>query len=170
MTGKKLRAPQQSVPMGEKSKVVFANGCFDILHAGHIKLLQICVERKRFYDSAKLIIGIDSDEKIKKDKGAHRPYFNLEERITHLKIIFPQIDDIMPFNTNEELELIIKKHTPEMIKGSNWLGNVVGEKWCKNIFWVSTDLRLPSTSEIVQRVEKQQIKRLRQMHPGADIW
>ena len=76
---------------------VWTNGCFDILHRGHIELFKYA---KSLGDE--LVVGIDSDEKVKKDKGKNRPIINLQDRIFMLQSI-KYIDKVIPFDTTKEL-------------------------------------------------------------------
>ena len=63
------------------SKTVFTNGCFDILHPGHIELFKV---GKSLGDT--LIVAIDSDEKVRKAKGESRPINNIPVSYTHLTL------------------------------------------------------------------------------------
>ena len=63
-------------------RIVWTNGCFDILHPGHIELFKAC---KALGD--RLIVGVDTDKKVSEDKGSQRPINNLEYRKTMLECI-----------------------------------------------------------------------------------
>lgn len=113
---------------------VFTNGCFDGgLHAGHVNLLVKC--RSLAGRHGKVVVAIDADMKVRADKGPTRPIFSYNEREQHLKsltypidsLIIPLIDDVMFFDTNENLYELIKRVEPKFIvKGSDWKGNVIG--------------------------------------------
>ena len=111
------------------SKTIFTNGCFDILHPGHIELFKV---GKSLGD--KLIVAIDSDEKVKKDKGSTRPINNQHFRKSMLESI-RYIDLVLIFNTREELEQLIELYAPDtLLIGGDWRGReVVGEKYAKEV-------------------------------------
>jgi D-beta-D-heptose 7-phosphate kinase/D-beta-D-heptose 1-phosphate adenosyltransferase len=81
-----------------------------------------------------LIVGIDSDEKVKKDKGADRPFNSAKDRKFALECI-RYIDEVIIFNSREELEQEIKQLSPDvMVIGSDWKGKtVVGEQYCTEL-------------------------------------
>lgn len=110
-------------------KIVWCNGCFDILHPGHIELFKVA---KSLGD--KLIVGIDSDEKVKKDKGYSRPINSLSFRKTMLESIC-YIDCVIPFDTREGLEQLIELYSPDvLVVGGDWRnGDVVGRKYAKEV-------------------------------------
>ena len=82
--------------------VCFVNGCFDVLHVGHVRLFKFA---KKLADQ--LIVAVDSDERIRGSKGLDRPYNNLEDRIEMLSSI-RFIDKVLSFDSNESLEKLIK--------------------------------------------------------------
>ena len=108
---------------------IFANGCFDILHRGHIELFKYAKSLGN-----KLIVGIDSDEKVKRDKGEDRPFNYLKDRIAMLEAI-KYIDEVVSFDTRQELEDLIKTHNPDvLVVGSDWKGKeVVGDIFAKEV-------------------------------------
>jgi rfaE bifunctional protein nucleotidyltransferase chain/domain len=108
---------------------IWTNGCFDILHLGHIELFKYT---KSLGDE--LTVGIDSDRKVMRDKGPYRPINNLEDRIEMLKAI-RYIDRIIPFDSSGELECLIKCYKPDVIVvGSDWKGKIViGEQYTKEV-------------------------------------
>ena len=112
-----------------KTKIVFVNGCFDILHPGHIKLFE---EASRLGNY--VVVGIDSDRKIKEMKGQNRPINSQSQRKTMLECI-RYIDKVLVFDTPEELEELVKLYKPDiMIVGSDWKGKeVVGSNYAKEV-------------------------------------
>ena len=103
---------------------IWTSGCFDILHRGHIELFKYA---KSLGD--RLVIGIDSDSKVKKDKGESRPFNRSEDRKFILESI-KYVDEVLVFNSAEQLENLIKDNFPDiMIVGSDWRGKkVVGSE------------------------------------------
>ena len=110
-------------------RIIWTNGCFDILHRGHIELLRYA---KSLGD--KLIVGIDSDERVKLDKGGDRPINNLSDRM-HILSAIKYVDMVLPFNSTEELEIKIKYWSPVvMVIGSDWKGKkVVGQEYTSKV-------------------------------------
>ena len=117
LTGKKL----------SEKKIVFTNGCFDILHYGHIKLL---LESKKQGDL--LIVGLNSDDSIKKIKGPKRPINNDNQRSLMLAS-FSYVDFIVFFNDPTPIKLI-KKIKPNIItKGGDYnLNSIIGANYILN--------------------------------------
>ena len=101
---------------------VWTNGCFDILHRGHIELFRYA---KSLGDE--LVVGIDTDEKVKLDKGEDRPINNLQDRMYMLQSI-KYIDKVIPFDSTKDLEKTIKWYRPNIMEiGSDWKGkDVIG--------------------------------------------
>jgi len=97
-----------------ESKIIFTNGCFDILHRGHIKYLE---RSKKLGD--KLIVGLNSDASIKRLKGESRPINNEEDRKTLLESL-KYVDEVIIFDEDTPYELI-KKIKPDIItKGGDY--------------------------------------------------
>src|SRR5690606_2514526 len=95
-------------------KTVFTNGCFDVLHPGHIDLLA----RARALGT-RLVVGINSDESVRRIKGADRPIFSQDQR-RQMLLALVSVDDVYIF---EELtpELLIKDIKPDvLVKGGDW--------------------------------------------------
>ena len=110
---------------------VWVNGCFDILHRGHFELLNYA---KSLGD--RLIVGIDSDEKVAQDKGPDRPYNNLEDRHYALESL-KAIDQIYVFDSKDHLEWLVQKEQPDiLVVGSDWKGKeIVGGQYAKKIVY-----------------------------------
>ena len=127
-------------------KIVWCNGTFDILHPGHIELFKVGASLGN-----KLIVATDTDEKIRQDKGASKPINNLCDRISMLQAI-KYIDEVLYFNTREELEGLIKLYMPDiLLLGDDWQGgDVVGKEYARQIRFLP---RLNySTTEIITKI------------------
>ena len=110
----------------EKSmKSIFVNGTFDILHPGHIQLLNYA---KSLGDT--LTVGIDSDRRVKEKKGYTRPVYNVGDRAYMLQNL-KAVDYVVIFDSDEELERCIKTVKPDiMVVGSDWKGkSVIGSMY-----------------------------------------
>ena len=107
-----------------KKTIVFTNGCFDLLHKGHIDLLAVA---SKYGD--KLIVGINSDESVKKLKGEDRPVENQKTRKKNLLKI-KYVDDVYVFEESTPLN-IIKSICPDvLVKGADYtVPEIVGSKF-----------------------------------------
>tara|TARA_A200000113_G_scaffold219544_1_gene228454 strand:- start:369 stop:767 length:399 start_codon:yes stop_codon:yes gene_type:complete len=110
-------------------KISFVNGCFDVLHPGHIKLLEYA---RSFGDY--LIVAIDSDRKVAEMKGSERPIFSQSDRSLMLSSI-RHVDVVHIFDTKTELEELLESIKPDtMVVGSDWKGKeVVGSHYAKSV-------------------------------------
>ena len=88
---------------------IWSNGCYDILHRGHLELLRYA---RSLGD--KLVVGIDSDKKVKKSKGEGRPVNNQDDRKFFLESLI-YVDEVVIFNTAEELEGRVQSIRPKFI-------------------------------------------------------
>ena len=114
-----------------EEKIIWTNGCFDVLHRGHIELFKYA---KSLGDE--LIVGIDSDEKVKKDKGKFRPINTMRDRKFILESI-KYIDKVITFNSTQGLEDTIETILPNiMVIGSDWKGKtVIGQQYTDELIF-----------------------------------
>jgi D-glycero-beta-D-manno-heptose 1-phosphate adenylyltransferase len=106
----------------ENKKVVFTNGCFDILHAGHVDYL---TKAKALGDV--LIVGINSDLSVKKIKGKNRPVIPEDERALLISSLKP-VDYVTFFDEPTPKELIELLIPDILVKGADWsIDNIVGK-------------------------------------------
>jgi len=104
-----------------KKKIVFTNGCFDILHAGHADYLK---KAKSLGDI--LVVGINSDESIRRIKGEKRPIIPQELRAFLLDSLKP-VDYVVIFEEDTPLELIKAIKPDVLVKGADWdVDKIVG--------------------------------------------
>jgi len=126
---------------------VFVNGTFDVLHAGHLALLNYAKSLGNY-----LIVGIDTDERVKEKKGSARPVNSAEDRALML-VNLKAVDEVRYFSSDEELENIVKSIKPDiMVVGSDWKNkSVIGSYYAaKLIFFDRIDEY--STTKIVQSI------------------
>lgn len=102
-------------------KIVFTNGCFDILHLGHIDYLEKAREK-----GDKLILGLNSDSSVKILKGENRP-INEEKSRARMVAALSFVDAVILFSEQTPLELIKKINPDALIKGNDYVTeNIVG--------------------------------------------
>tara|TARA_R110001592_G_scaffold232045_1_gene489315 strand:- start:185 stop:580 length:396 start_codon:yes stop_codon:yes gene_type:complete len=113
---------------------VWTNGCFDVLHRGHLELFKFC--KRMAGADGEFVVGVDTDKKVKLDKGENRPINNLQDRMEMLNSII-YIDKVVPFDSTDELESTIKWIKPHvMVIGSDWKdGKVIGKKWTEKLMF-----------------------------------
>jgi D-beta-D-heptose 7-phosphate kinase/D-beta-D-heptose 1-phosphate adenosyltransferase len=107
---------------------IFVNGTFDLLHRGHLELLKYAASL------GTVLVGIDSDRRVRELKGEGRPIINQEDRKFHLMSL-RYVLAVGIFDSAEELDKMIATYQPDvMVKGSDYRGQpIVGEQHCKKI-------------------------------------
>lgn len=110
---------------------IFVNGTFDILHRGHLELLNYAKSLGDF-----LLVGIDSDDRVKEKKGPTRPIYNQGERKFFLENL-KAVDSVDIFSSDDELESMIKSFKPDiMVVGSDWKGKpVIGSHYAAKLIF-----------------------------------
>lgn len=140
------------IPRLKKSgkKIVFTNGCFDILHLGHITYLE---KAKSCGDI--LIVGINSDKSIHKIKGPHRPIQNQSSRAKVLAAL-SSIDYVVIFNEPTPIKLIEAIKPNVLVKGADWnIKDIVGSNIVKENKGRVAKIKFIkgfSTSNIIERI------------------
>jgi D-beta-D-heptose 7-phosphate kinase/D-beta-D-heptose 1-phosphate adenosyltransferase len=133
-------------------KVVFTNGCFDLLHRGHLRLL---CEAKKLGDV--LVVALNSDESVKSIKGPGRPIVPLDERAELLAALEP-VDYVTSFDETEPRRLIRELQPHVLVKGGDWsreqvVGKEIVESYGGKVAVVPY-ARGYSTTEIIERIRK----------------
>ncbi len=95
-------------------KTVFTNGCFDVIHMGHIDLLKFCKNM-----GEKVVIGLNSDASVRKLKGDTRPINNEIDRM-NLLLSIKYVDEVIIFNENTPYELISTVKPDLLVKGGDY--------------------------------------------------
>ncbi|MFW6242747.1 MAG: adenylyltransferase/cytidyltransferase family protein [bacterium] len=134
---------------------IWVNGCFDILHVGHINLLYYAKQYNIDYTNEienKVIVGIDSDERIKKLKGDKRPINTLSDRAKMLNSL-KVVDTVVSFDNDDELRSLIKRFEVDyMVIGDQYKDKlIIGADCTKNgVIYFPTDKR--STTNIIEKI------------------
>ena len=110
-----------------KETIVFTNGCFDVIHRGHIELLKFCKAQGDI-----VVVGLNSDSSVKAIKGPDRPINNQDDRVTVLAAL-GTVDYITVFDEPDPLNLIKKVKPDILVKGQDWAQKgVVGREFTES--------------------------------------
>ncbi|MBI5599074.1 MAG: D-glycero-beta-D-manno-heptose 1-phosphate adenylyltransferase [Deltaproteobacteria bacterium] len=135
---------------GRGKKVVFTNGCFDIIHAGHVRYLK---KAKALGDM--LIIGLNSDSSVRKIKGEGRPIVNQKDRAEVLSSLAP-VDYVVIFGGPTPIKLVEAIRPDILVKGADWKkGEIVGEGLVRSYGGRVSRIKLArgrSTTDIIRRI------------------
>lgn len=121
--GTPVRDPLKRIAAARRAgkKIVFTNGCYDLVHSGHVLFLN---QAKSYGDF--LVVGVNSDASVRRLKGAGRPILPLAERRLLLENLKP-VDCVVAFGEDTPQRLIQKIQPDVLIKGGDWsTGTIVG--------------------------------------------
>jgi D-beta-D-heptose 7-phosphate kinase/D-beta-D-heptose 1-phosphate adenosyltransferase len=134
----------------QDKKVVFTNGCFDLLHSGHIHLFREARKKGDVF-----IVAVNDDYSIRKIKGTSRPIFPLKERIEILAAI-EDIDYLTSFSEEIPQKIIARLQPDVLVKGGDWKPEeVVGKREVEDAggkVEIIPYLEGRSSSDIVKRI------------------
>ncbi len=129
-----------------KKRIVFTNGCFDIIHKGHVEILR---KAKELGDV--LIVGLNSDSSVRKIKGPDRPVNNQNDRM-HVLSGIGYTDYIVIFNEDTPYELIKKIQPQFLVKGGDYKKEeIVGKEFAENIVVIDY-IEGYSTSRVIKKM------------------
>ena len=132
---------------------VFVNGTFDILHIGHLELLNYAKSLGTY-----LVVAIDSDNRVTEKKGSDRPFNKIDNRIALLSNL-KAVDKVLVFNTDFELESIIEQYNPDiMIVGSDWKDKtVIGSEYAKKVVFFDRTIDESTTKTIENYINRRHL-------------
>jgi D-beta-D-heptose 7-phosphate kinase/D-beta-D-heptose 1-phosphate adenosyltransferase len=134
----------------QRGRLVFTNGVFDLLHAGHVDVL---LAARRLGDA--LVVGVNSDASVKRLKGPTRPVRTLAER-SYVLAALSMIDAVVPFDQDTPLDLILHLRPDILVKGGDYtIDTVVGSR--EVLAWGGQVSIVPltagqSTTSIIERL------------------
>ncbi len=132
--------------------ISFTNGCFDLIHFGHVAYLEQAKKKADF-----LILGLNSDESVKRLKGEGRPYVNQQDRAYILSRL-EAVDVVCIFDQDTPLELIKKVKPDFLIKGGDYqLNEIVGRAYVEKIGGQVLTIPLikgRSTTNIISKIKQ----------------
>ncbi len=135
-----------------KKRIVFTNGCFDIIHRGHVEYLR---ESRALGDI--LIVGLNTDDSVKRLKGAARPVISQEDRavvVSEMK----SVDYVVLFYEDTPYNLIDEIHPNILVKGGDYqIADIVGADIVKKIGGMVVSIPFIegfSTTELIERIKQ----------------
>ena len=136
----------------QKKIIAFTNGCFDLMHIGHVKYLEDAARGNRV-----LIVGLNSDTSISCIKGASRPIVVQKSRAAVLAAL-ESVDFVIIFNEDTPYKTIAAIKPDVLIKGADWKGkSVVGEDLVKKVEFIKF-VQGFSTTNMIEKIIKSEKK------------
>ena len=162
MSNKKIKSLKQLVKIRrqlkkKKKKVVFTNGCFDILHRGHIECLR---KAKSFGDV--LIVALNSDSSVRKIKGEKRPILSQNDRAEIIASL-EMVDYVLIFSEETPYKVIARLAPDVLVKGADYKkGEIVGKDIVE-----SSGGRVVKVRQVPGRSTRNIIRRITNLYAGA---
>jgi rfaE bifunctional protein nucleotidyltransferase chain/domain len=139
-----LNAVLEKVRRGKR--VVFTNGCFDLVHAGHLRVLEWAKGQGDL-----LVVGLNSDASVRRLKGPRRPILPLADRAALVAALKP-VDFVTWFSEDTPLRLIQRLRPDVLVKGGDWSSDsIVGREVVKSVVRVPL-LKGRSTTGLIERI------------------
>lgn len=133
-------------------KIVFTNGCFDILHRGHAQYLEAAAKKGDL-----LVVGVNSDSSVRKIKGRNRPIVSGQDR-AGLVAALKSVDFVVIFKETTPLKVIKALKPDVIVKGADWSPeNIVGAKFVKSYGGKVLTIKLlagRSTTALIKKIAK----------------
>ena len=130
--------------MSENRKLIFTNGCFDLLHPGHLSLLEFCASL------GKVVVGLNSDESVRRLKGSERPVIPQKFRKYSLEAC-KWVSEVHIFEEDTPFELIKSLRPDIVVKGGEYRGQeVVGQTLAEIVLFDPTNEF--STTRLIERI------------------
>ncbi len=155
----KILSRQKARELGEKLRkegkvIVFTNGCFDILHRGHIEYLEYAKSQGDV-----LVVGINDDDSVRRLKGKNRPVNKLQDRMYVLAALY-MVDFIIPFSQDTPYELIKEVKPHILVKGGDYephdvVGKDIVESYGGKII-IAPYKEGYSTSHLLNKIKKEE--------------
>jgi D-beta-D-heptose 7-phosphate kinase/D-beta-D-heptose 1-phosphate adenosyltransferase len=132
---------------------VFVNGTFDILHIGHLDLLNRAKSLGTY-----LLVAVDSDNRVTEKKGSDRPFNKIDNRVALLNNL-KAVDEVKVFNSDIELEMILQQYKPDiMMIGSDWKGkSVIGSEYAKELIFFDRVIDESTTKTIENYINRRHL-------------
>lgn len=132
---------------------VFVNGTFDILHMGHLDLLNYAKSL-----GTHLLVAVDSDNRVTEKKGSDRPFNKIDNRVALLQNL-KAVDEVKVFNSDFELKVIIQEYSPDiMIVGSDWQNKIViGSEYAKELVFFDRVIDESTTKTIENYINRRHL-------------
>ena len=136
----------------EKKRIVFTNGCFDVLHVGHIQYLRFARSK-----GDALIVGVNDDASVRRLKGPGRPVNSLEDRLAVLAAL-EMVDAVCAFAEDTPAKMVERVTPQVLVKGEDWADKgVVGREWVEKhggVVHLAPMVPGKSTSDILNRARR----------------
>lgn len=128
--------------------VVFTNGCFDLVHAGHLKVLEWAKRRGDL-----LVVGLNADASVRRLKGSRRPILPLSDRVALMASLKP-VDFVTWFTEDTPRNLIRRLRPDVLVKGGDWSADrIVGREFVKKVARIPL-MKGRSTTEIIEKIRR----------------
>ena len=122
-------------------KTIWVNGCFDVIHAGHIDMIKYAKSLGQI-----LVVGLDTDERVQSNKGLSRPINTLALRIKVMESI-RFVDHVVSFGSDDELMAQIRASNADtIVVGEEYKDHVIGSKIVENVVFYPRKYGLSTTS------------------------